>query len=68
MAAIQMQQNPSDTANITKEGIPRKLANWKIRAGKVMKMRIRLEKEYKILGVRTEHWGREERQRELSDF
>lgn len=68
MAAIQMQQNPSDTANITKKGIPRKLANWKIRAGKVMKMRIRLEKGYKILGVRTERWGREERQRELSDF
>lgn len=68
MAAIQMQQNLSDTANVTKEEIPRKLDSWKLRVGKVIKMRIRLEKEYKILDVRTECLGREERHRELRDF
>lgn len=39
-----------------------------MRVGKVIKMRIRLEKEYKILDVRTERLGREERHRELRDF
>lgn len=68
MIAIQMQQNLSDAANITKEEIPRKLDNGNIRVGKVMKMRIRSEKEYKILGVRTECLGREKRHRELRDF
>lgn len=54
MAAIQMQENLSDTANITKEEIPGKLDSWKIGAGKVIKMRIGLEKKYKTLGVRAE--------------
>lgn len=68
MAAIQMQQNLSDAASITKEEIPRKLDSWKIRVGKATKIRMRLEKEYRTLGVRTEHLGREERHRELRDF
>ena len=68
MTAIQMQQNLSDTANITKEEIPRKLGSLQIRVGKVIKMRIRLEVKTKILGVRTESLGREERHRELRDF
>lgn len=63
-----MQQTLSDTANITKEEIPRKLDSWKIRVGKVIKTRIRLEEEYKILDVRTERLGREEARRELRDF
>lgn len=58
----------SDTANVTKKEIPRKLDSWKIRMGKVIKMRIRLEKECKILDVRTECLERVERHRELRDF
>lgn len=68
MAAVQTQQNLSDIANIKKEEIPRKMESWKIRVQKVVKMRISLEKEYKILDMRTECLGREERHRERRDF
>lgn len=57
-----------DTANVTKKEISGKLDSWKIRVGKVIKMRIRLEKECKILDVRAECLGRVERHRELRDF
>lgn len=54
-------------ANVTKEEISGKLDSRKIRVGKVIKLRIRLGKEYRILCMRTEH--REEREgTESSDF
>jgi len=66
MTAIQMQQNLSDTANITKEEIPRMLDSWKM-SGKSNKNEKQIGKRIQS-SVRTECLGREERHGELRDF